>query len=174
LGLQLRTAESALPCELRAFKEQIADVIAGLAGVCADLREISRGIHPVIESQGGLGPALEVLARRSAVPVRLDVAVERRLPRSVEVAAYYVVAEALTNTAKYAHASEIRLRVAAEGPNLHVSIGDDGVGGADVAKGSGLIGLIDRAEALGGSLEISSPVGIGTSLLAEIPLVAAQ
>jgi signal transduction histidine kinase len=172
LGLQLRTAESALPCELRAFKEQIADVITGLAGVCADLREICRGIHPAIVSQRGLGPALETLARRSAVPVRLDMAAERRLPRSVEVAAYYVVAEALTNTAKYAHASEIRVRVAAEGPKLHLSIDDDGVGGADVGKGSGLIGLIDRVQAIGGDLEITSPAGIGTSLLAEIPLVA--
>jgi signal transduction histidine kinase len=171
LGLQLRTAESALPCELRAFKEQIADVITGLAGVCADLQEISRGIHPAIASRGGLGPALATLARRSAVPVRLDVAVERRLPTSVEVAAYYVVAEALTNTAKYAHASEVGVRVEAAGPTLHLSIDDDGVGGADVGKGSGLIGLIDRVEALGGSLEISSPVGIGTSLRAEIPLV---
>jgi hypothetical protein len=81
-----------------------------------------RGIHPAIVSQGGLGPALEKLARRSAVPVRLDVAVERRLPRQVEVAAYYVVAEALTNTAKYAHASEIRVRAEAEGPNLRLSM----------------------------------------------------
>jgi signal transduction histidine kinase len=100
------------------------------------------------------------------------VAVDRRLPKSVELAAYYVVAEALTNTAKYAHASEIRVRVEAEGPNLHLSIDDDGVGGADVGEGSRLIGLIDRVEALGGSLEISSPVRIGTSLPAEIPLVA--
>ena len=118
------------------------------------------------------GSALEKLARRSAVPVRLDVAVERRLSRSVEVAACYVVAEALTNTAKYAHASEIGVRVEAKGPNLHLSIDDDGVGGADVGQGSGLIGLIDRVEALGGCLEIASRVGIGTSLLAEIPLLA--
>jgi PAS domain S-box-containing protein len=170
LGLELRAAESALPRELRAVKEQIADLVTGLAGVCADLQEISRGVHPAIVSQGGLGPALEMLARRSAVPVRLDVA-DRRLPRSVEVAAYYVVAEALTNTAKYAHASEVRVRVEAEGPTLHLSIDDDGVGGADVGKGSGLIGLIDRVEALGGSLGISSPIGIGTSLRAEIPLL---
>jgi signal transduction histidine kinase len=143
LGLQLGTSESALPCELRAFKEQIADVITGLAGVGADLREISPGIHPAIVSKGGLGPALETLARCSAVPVRLYVAVKRRLPRSVEVAAYYIVAEALTNATKYASASEIRVRAEAEGPNLHLSIGDDGVGGADVGKRSGLIGLID-------------------------------
>ena len=129
--------------------------------------EVSREIHAAIVSQRGLGLALATLARRSAVPVRLDVAVERRLPRSVEVAAYYVVAEALTNTAKYAHASEIRVRVATEGPNLHLSIGDDGVGGADVGKGSG---LNDRVEALGGYMEISSPVGSGTSLRAEEPV----
>jgi PAS domain S-box-containing protein len=172
LALRLRTAEVALPCELRAVKEQIDDAITDLAGVCTDLREIFRGIHPTIVSHGGLGPALEKLARRSAVPVRLDVAVERRLSRSVAVAAYYVVAEALTNAAKYAHASEIGVRVEAKGPNLHLSIDDDGVGGADVGQGSGLIGLIDRVEALGGCLEIASRVGIGTSLLAEIPLVA--
>jgi signal transduction histidine kinase len=121
-------------------------------------------------SQVGLGPALETLARRSAVRARPDVPVDRRLPRSIELAAYYVVAEALTNTAKYAHASEIRVRVEAEGPNLHLSIDDDGVGGADVGKGSGLIGLIDGVGALGGHLAISSRVGIGTSLLAEIAL----
>jgi signal transduction histidine kinase len=172
LALRLRTAEAAPPCELRAVKEQIDDAITDLAGVCTDLRDIFRGIHSAIVSQGGLGPALEKLARRSAGPVRLDVAVERRLSRSVEVAAYYVVAEALTNTAKYAHASEIGVRVEAKGPNLHLSIDDDGVGGADVGQGSGLIGLIDRVEALGGCLEIASRVGIGTSLLAEIPLVA--
>jgi PAS domain S-box-containing protein len=172
LALRLRTAEAALPCELRAVKEQIDDAITDLAGVCTDLREIFRGIHPTIVSHGGLGPALEKLARRSAVPVRLDVAVERRLSRSVEVAAYYVVAEALTNTAKYAHASEIGVRVEAKGPNLHLSIDDDGVGGADLGQGSGLIGLIDRVEALGGCLEIASRAGIGTSLLAEIPLEA--
>jgi signal transduction histidine kinase len=121
-------------------------------------------------SQVGLGPALETLARRSAVRARPDVPVDRRLPRSIELAAYYVVAEALTNTAKYAHASEIRVRVEAEGPNLHLSIDDDGVGGAEVAKGSGLVGLIDGVGALGGHLAISSRVGIGTSLLAEIAL----
>jgi signal transduction histidine kinase len=101
--------------------------------------------------------------------VDLRVAIDRRLPESVEVAAYYVVAEALTNAAKYAKASEVQVSAEADGPNLRLSIRDDGIGGADSHKGSGLIGLIDRVEALGGELRISSVVGSGTELLAMIP-----
>jgi signal transduction histidine kinase len=172
LGLQLRTAEASVPSELHPLKEQISNVVHGLAGVSEDLHEISRGIHPAILSKGGLGPALKTLARRSAVPVRLDLRTDRRLPESAEVAAYYVVAEALTNAAKHAQASEVNIRVEAEGANLHVSIRDDGIGGADLAKGSGLIGLTDRVEALGGQMSISSHVGSGTSLLVKIPFDA--
>jgi signal transduction histidine kinase len=170
LGLQLRTAEALVPREQRALREQLSDIATGLAGVSEDLREISRGIHPAILSKGGLGPALETLARRSAVPVELDLRVDQRLPESVEVAAYYVVAEALTNTAKHAHASKVNVRVDTEGANLRVSIRDDGIGGADVTNGSGLSGLIDRVEALGGQMTISSRARSGTSLLVKIPL----
>jgi signal transduction histidine kinase len=152
------------------LREKISDVVMGLTGVSEDLQEISRGIHPAILSRGGLGPALKTLARRSAVPVELRLGIDRRLPDSVEVAAYYVVAEALTNAAKYAQASEVRVSVDADEENLCLSIADDGVGGADLSKGSGLIGLIDRVEALGGQLRISSVVGSGTSLLATIPV----
>ena len=169
LGLQLRTAEAALPPDWDALRKQVSDVIEGLRGVSEDLQEISRGIHPAILSRGGLGPALKTLARRSAVPVELRIGIDRRLPESTEVAAYYVVAETLTNAAKYAQASEVRVSVAADCANLHLSITDDGVGGADSGKGSGLIGLVDRVEALGGRLRVSSVVGSGTTLQATIP-----
>jgi signal transduction histidine kinase len=169
LGLQLRTAEASLPLEWHALREKVSDVVTGLKGVSEDLQEISRGIHPAILSRGGLGPALKTLARRSAVPVELRLGTDRRLPEPVEVAAYYVVAESLTNAAKYAQASEVRVSVDADCANLRLSIADDGVGGADSSKGSGLIGLVDRVEALGGQLRVSSVLGNGTSLVATIP-----
>ena len=170
LGLKLRTAEAMVPPDLHQLNEQISDVVMGLAGVSEDLREISRGIHPAILSKGGLCPALRALGRRSAVPVQLDLAIAGRLPETAEVAAYYVVAEALTNVAKHAQASEVSVSVELEGANLRLSIRDDGVGGADSRKGSGLLGLIDRVEALGGTMAITSSPGNGTSLLATIPL----
>ena len=170
LGLQLRIAEASVPSELQPLKEQICDVVDGLVGVSEEVQEISRGIHPAILSKGGLGPALKTLARRSTVPVELDLAVDRRLPESAEVAAYYVVAEALTNAAKHARASQVTVRAEAEDANLHLAIRDDGIGGADSAVGSGLAGLIDRVEALGGKMAVSSPPGSGTSLLVEIPV----
>jgi signal transduction histidine kinase len=169
LGLQLRTAEAAVPSELGPLREQISHIVTGLAGVSQDLREISHGIHPAILSDG-LGPALKALGRRSAVPVELDIDLSRPIPEPVEVAAYYVVAEALTNTAKHAQASGVDVCVDIEGANLRILIRDDGLGGADSAKGSGLIGLIDRVEVLGGQMKISSSPGNGTSLLATIPL----
>jgi signal transduction histidine kinase len=114
--------------------------------------------------------ALRVLARRSAVPVELDVRAERRLPSQVEVAAYYVVSEALTNAAKHANASVVNVELDAHDAVVRLAIRDDGVGGADAGRGSGLVGLCDRIEALGGRLEVTSPVGSGTSLLIEIPV----
>jgi len=170
LGLQIRAFEASMPAELGAFKQQLSEIMAGLTGVSNDLREISRGIHPAILSRGGLGPALKTIARRSTVPVRLDVAIDRRLPDPTEVAAYYVVAEALTNTAKHAQASEVDVRVETKNGNLGIVIRDDGIGGADSGKGSGLVGLKDRVEALGGRMQITSQPGNGTSLHATIPL----
>ncbi|MGO9156446.1 sensor histidine kinase [Mycobacterium sp.] len=169
LGLKLRSAEASVPPDLGSVREQLAEIVDGLTGVSTDLQEISRGIHPAILSRGGLGPALKTLARRSSVPVELRVAVDQRLPDSVEVAAYYVVAESLTNAAKHAQASEVRVTVETEGPTVRLSIRDDGIGGADSGRGSGLSGLADRVEALGGHLQMSSPIGSGTSLLATIP-----
>ena len=121
-------------------------------------------------SEGGLGPALRSLRRRSAVPVELDVHAERRLPERVEVAAYYVVSEALTNAAKHAHASVVKVELDAHDAILQLAIRDDGIGGADPSRGSGLVGLSDRIEALGGTLEVTSPSGSGTTLLIELPV----
>ncbi|HEY2087764.1 MAG TPA: GAF domain-containing protein [Mycobacterium sp.] len=170
LGLKLRLTEESVSPEQATLRAQISDVVTGLVDVSDDLREIARGIHPAILSQGGLGPTLKTLARRCAVPVQLDVAVPRRLPDYVEVAGYYLVAEALTNVAKHAQASLVQLAVKAEDDQLYLSIRDDGIGGADTRKGSGLIGLVDRVEALGGQIAIASRLGEGTSLVANIPL----
>ena len=172
LGLALRTAEASVPAELEQLREQLSVIVAGLSGVFDDLQEISRGIHPAILSRGGLGPAIKTLARRSAVPVVVRVGVDQRLPESAEVTAYYVVAEALTNAAKHAKASEINVSVEADGPQLCLAIRDDGVGGAHSSKGSGLVGLADRVAALGGQIRVVSPVGGGTSLVVKIPIEA--
>ena len=117
-----------------------------------------------------MGPALKTLARRSTVPVNLDIAIEQRLPDAVEVAAYYVVAEALTNAAKHAQASRVTVSADAQQRKLRLSISDDGIGGADTGKGSGLIGLKDRVAVLGGQMHISSQPGRGTSVNVAIPL----
>jgi PAS domain S-box-containing protein len=170
LALQLRTAEVGVPSELQLLKGQLSAVVVGLAGATADLQELSRGIHPAILSKGGLGPALKTLARRSPVPVTLSVGVDRRLREPAEVAAYYVVTEALTNVAKHAQASEVMVSAEVEGTNLRLSVEDDGTGGADSRKGSGLTGLVDRVDALGGTMEITSRAGSGTSLVVRIPL----
>jgi signal transduction histidine kinase len=152
------------------LKHELSQTAEGLAGVVEDLQEMSRGIHPAILSKGGLGPALKTLARRCAVPVELEVHATSRLPEPVEVAAYYVVSEALTNAVKHAQASVVHVAVATEDSVVDVAIRDDGVGGADPAEGSGLVGLRDRVEALGGTIEITSGAGTGTSLVARIPL----
>ncbi|HXL62900.1 MAG TPA: GAF domain-containing protein, partial [Mycobacterium sp.] len=168
LGLELRAAEASVPTELHPLKDQIAHIATDLGAVSQELREISHGLHPAVLSNG-LAPALKALRRRSAVPVELDIGVDVQVPERVEVAAYYVVAEALTNVAKHARASKVDVRVEAEGATLRLLIRDDGDGGADAAKGSGLTGLIDRVEAHGGTMAISSPIGRGTSLFVKIP-----
>jgi signal transduction histidine kinase len=170
LGLQTRLAEASVPPQLDSLKSQLSRVVSGLMDISTDLQEISRGIHPAILSKGGLGSALKTLARRCPVAVSLDLKIDRHLPDSVEVGAYYIVAEALTNTAKHARASVVKVGVEAEGANLHLSIRDDGIGGAAAGKGSGLTGLVDRVEALGGKMKIESPSGSGTSLLVDIPI----
>jgi signal transduction histidine kinase len=170
LVLDLRAAEAAVPPERPELRAQLDGVADGLAGALDDLRELTRGIHPAILSEGGLRPALKALARRSVVPVELEVDVQTRLPEPVEVAAYYVVSEALANTAKHAQASVAHVDVRAGNGSLHLSVRDDGVGGATPGRGSGLIGLTDRVEALGGTIALHSPAGKGTSLQVDLPI----
>jgi signal transduction histidine kinase len=170
LGLELRAAQAEVPPALDKLEGELSHVAEGLASVQDELREFARGIHPAILAEGGLGPALRTLTRRSAVPVELDIRSETRPAEGVEVAAYYVVSEALTNAAKHARASIVRVEMEAHGGTMRVCIRDDGAGGADPARGSGLVGLKDRVEALGGTIAIRSPPGAGTSLDVELPL----
>jgi signal transduction histidine kinase len=170
LGLQVREAAESLPADPQAAKVRLAQILSSLTAVSEDLREFSHGIHPAILSRGGLGPALKTLARRSAVPVKLDLEIPCRLPDFAQVTAYYIAAEALTNATKHAQASEVTLSARSEATILQLSIRDDGIGGADSRKGSGLIGLKDRLEAVGGRLQIESLPGSGTSVFATIPL----
>jgi signal transduction histidine kinase len=170
LGLQLGLAQQRVPPELGELTEHLSQIGSAVAELSEELREISHGLHPAALARAGLVPAIKALARRSTLPVSLDAAVPRRLPESVEVAAYYVVAEALTNAAKHAQASEVIVTVTDDAEVLNLQVRDNGNGGADFGDGSGLIGLKDRVEALGGQLAMSSPVGDGTSLTATIPL----
>jgi signal transduction histidine kinase len=170
LTLNLRTIAPMAATEAPALREQLAALDAGLLEAVDELRELSRGIHPTILSKGGLGPALRALSRRSAVSMALDVRIDHRLPDTVEAAAYYVAAEALTNAAKHANASVVELTAAVRHGQLFLMVRDDGIGGADPSRGSGLIGLTDRVEAVGGTLTVASPRGQGTVLLVELPL----
>ncbi len=170
LRLRIRSVQESLPAESD-LRREIAAVEQDLTAASEELRQLSRGIHPAVLSNAGLGPALRALSRRAPMPVDLSVNVERRLPKSVEVAVYYVVAEALTNAAKHAQASRVIITVDVGDVRVRVSIADDGIGGADPV-GSGLIGLRDRVEALGGRLDIGGGKGIGTTLTAEVPCAA--
>jgi signal transduction histidine kinase len=170
LGLELRVAQSTLRPESPGLREEIGRFADELDGVIDDLREISRGIHPAILSEGGLKPALRTLARRSTIPVELDFPAEARIPAPIKVAAYYVVAESLTNTTKHAHASAVNVAVEQRDGILRLSIRDDGIGGADPSQGSGLTGLRDRVETLGGAIDVSSRSGEGTLIVVELPL----
>ena len=170
LALEVRRAAARVPSELQDLHAQLASISDGVRGVLDELREISHGLHPAILAEGGLGPALRALARRAAVPVELEMPADRRLPEPVEAAVYYLVCEAITNAAKHADASVVHVDVEATDSSIELRIRDDGIGGADPTRGTGLIGLSDRVETLGGRLEISSPLGLGTSLLVTIPV----
>jgi PAS domain S-box-containing protein len=169
LTMKLRALESVPAPPPDVVRRDVEEIAEGLDAVLDDLRETARGLHPVMLTRGGLGPALKALGRRSPVPVELDVRTRERLPEPVEVAAYYVVAEALTNAAKHAHASVVRIEADVLDGDLRVSVQDDGVGSAD-ARGSGLVGLTDRVEALGGKLTLQSPPAGGTTLRIDLPL----
>ena len=170
LVLAVRAMEANVPVDRGDLRAELSQIAAGLTDAVGELQELSRGIHPAILSQGGLGPALRTLAHRSPIPVTLDVEADTHLPEAVEVAVYFVASEALANAVKHAQASYIEVSLAQRHSSLVLSIRDDGVGGAGPGQGSGLIGLQDRVEALGGTIRIDSPPGAGTSLVVTLPL----
>jgi PAS domain S-box-containing protein len=170
LALSLRVALAKLDSDPAAARAALTDATDGLALALEELRELARGLHPAVLTNHGLRAAVEMLASRAPIPVEIADIPEERLPEPVEAAAYYLIAEALTNVAKYADASTVHVRVAATEARVVVEVSDDGIGGADPAAGSGLRGLADRVEALDGSLDVVSPPGAGTSLRAEFPL----
>ena len=174
LAVGLRLVESRLPSEADDTRELLGAAQEQLAEALLELRELARGIHPAVLTDRGLGPAVEGLAGRSPVPLEVIALPERRLPSPIEAAAYYIVAEAVTNVAKYAHLSHVTVAVRPDGDHMIVEVADDGVGGADPASGTGLRGIADRVEALHGHLVIDSPVGGGTRLIAEIPIQRAE
>jgi signal transduction histidine kinase len=169
-ALRLRKAQAAVPADLPELADELHAAATALNDAIEKLRDFAQGIHPVILAEGGLRPALRKLARQSPVPVALDVRTNGRLPEPIEVAAYYVVSEALVNTAKHAHASQVAVRVESAPDRLRLHIEDDGVGGARLGRGSGLLGIKDRVEALGGEIALRSEPAAGTSLAVELPL----
>jgi signal transduction histidine kinase len=169
LAVKARTIGTTTPRTAGAMQGELSLLADGLQAALDELREISHGIHPAILSEAGLGPALKTLARRSAVPVALELNLASRLDEHLEAAAYYVASEALTNATKRAQASVVDMRVDGRGGGLTLSIRDDGIGGADPRRGSGIIGLKDRVEALGGTISVLSPSGRGTTLHVEFP-----
>jgi signal transduction histidine kinase len=170
LAFELRIAQDTLPVELSTLRADLGQVAEELTEVMEELREIARGLHPTTLSKGGLGPALRTLAQRSAIPVELHLNAVSRYTQPVEVAAYYVVCEALTNATKHADASRTEVVVEERDSTLRLRVCDDGIGGAEPKRGSGLIGLRDRIEALGGSIEVRSPVSRGTVIQVSLPI----
>ncbi|WP_051223029.1 sensor histidine kinase [Conexibacter woesei] len=169
LSLQLGLAKTKLRADPDVAERILDGARVELASALEELRELARGIHPAILTDRGLGPALEALASRAPVPVEVDAVPEGRMPTAVEAVAYFVVAESLTNMAKYAHAEYASVRVLRENGYAVVEIEDNGIGGADPSAGSGLRGLADRLAALDGRLEVDSPPGVGTTVRARIP-----
>src|SRR5262249_9225847 len=155
IGYGLRTARDLLHRDLVAAASALDEAIHGLAGAAEDLRELARGIHPALLTEGGLEPALAVLTERCVTPVVLEIAGDERYPEAVETAAYFLVSEALTNIARHASATQAKLIVRRIDDTLIVEVTDDGRGGADSASGSGVRGLQDRISALGGSLMVN-------------------
>ncbi|MEV6927274.1 HAMP domain-containing protein [Dactylosporangium sp. NPDC051485] len=166
----LGAAQEGVPPDLPHVRQGVASATERLGEVLDQLREMSRGIHPAILTDRGLGAALKTLARRSGVPAQVELDLSRRLPEPVEVAAYYIAVETLDNAAKHADATFVRIEAADSDRAVRLSVSDDGAGGADPERGSGLLSLADRVHALGGSLVVTSPPGGGTRVEAELPL----
>ena len=169
LSLMLRSIGDRAPADVRADLDKVYD---GLAVTLTELRDLSRGLHPAILVEAGLGPAVRALARRSRLPVRVQVQTDGRLPGSCEATAYYVAAEAFTNAAKHAAASAVDIFIERVDGARTVQVRDDGVGGADATRGSGLVGLRDRVEAVGGTMTLDSPARAGTALTVQLPVTA--
>jgi signal transduction histidine kinase len=169
IAMSLGLLETKLPGQAEAAQPLVRETREALALALAELRELTHGINPPLLTERGLPAALDELCRRAAIPARLDVTIDQRLPDQIETAAYFTVSEALTNAAKHSHGTEIRVFASYRSQRLTIEIGDDGIGSATPTGGSGLRGLADRIEALGGRLTISSPPGRGTRLRAEIP-----
>jgi signal transduction histidine kinase len=171
LGLAVRAAESLVPHDQTTLRGELSTISGDLARAFQELQEISRGIHPAILSQGGLAAALRGLGRRASIPTTVVVDADIRLPEPIEVAVYYVASEALANAAKHAQATRADMSLEQREGTVVLSIRDDGVGGAEPGTGSGLVGLIDRVEALGGGIDFTSPPGHGTTITVEFRLV---
>ena len=171
LALELRAGAGDATTGINELRTELARAANGVTAALDELREISRGIHPAILSTGGLAAALRALSRRSAIPVELEIKTSARFAEHIELASYYIVSELLTNAARHARASAVCVAVEQLNGRLHLAISDDGVGGADPSRGSGLVGLCDRVEALGGTILVESPVGAGTSVLVSLPIV---
>ncbi len=170
VALMINTARARLGTSSQELGPALEQAAAQLRAAIDELRELARGIHPAILTERGLGPALRSVAERSPVAVSIDYRLDQRPPPAVEATVYFLVSEALTNVAKYAHATQAAVTVAGERGALRVEIADDGIGGADDTRGSGLRGLADRVAAVDGDLTVHSPPGAGTSLTATIPL----
>jgi signal transduction histidine kinase len=171
ISLALRMARGLVDPDLDgALGERLERASDELVRALAELREFARGIHPAILTERGLGPALQSLAERSPVPAMVDSSLDTPLPSAVEATAYFVVSEALANVGKYAKATRVTVQVGTADGQLTMEVADDGVGGADPSRGSGLRGLTDRVAAVDGSLEVHSPTGQGTRLRVRIPI----
>jgi signal transduction histidine kinase len=170
LALDLQVVQARLERDPGAAAQLLAAARKELAHAIEELRELARGLHPPILTDRGLRAALAALARRAPMPVRLEAPLGTRLPEAVETAAYYLVAEALTNAAKHAQAGAATVAVSLDGDRVRIEIRDDGIGGAAVRPGGGLHGLVERLEGLGGDVEVDSPAGAGTTVTGVIPL----
>lgn len=169
LTLQLRDTETSVPPELQKLRQRLSDTAQGLSDVLVELQEISRGLRPPMLARRGLKAALNTLVSRSLVPVELHIDMDQRLPAEFEFTLYHIVSESLTNVLKHAHASEVRIDLTKRTSEIRLTVRDDGIGGADPARGSGLTVLKDRVQALGGTIQITSPIGDGTLMAVTIP-----
>jgi signal transduction histidine kinase len=171
MSLSLRRLRDCLPEGVApSLASSVDELLAESKRAIDELRELARGIHPAILTEEGVGPAIESVAELSPVPVTVERGPQRRFPGAIEATAYFVVAEALANVAKYASASRATVVISEGAGTLHVEVTDDGIGGADIEKGTGLRGLVDRVAAVGGRLTVDSPPGAGTVVRAEVPV----